>query len=163
MTEMLPAVFSMQSGLRERGGEMDVAGCQQVPRSWGWRGRGNGVQPCRRCDPSCDEHDPRYDRPTGHPGRLWASPGAMRLGQGGPVAAAGSEGCLAGLAARHNHWTIGWPMYIAPRPVGFGVDQGGGCRMAAQLVQAARWLGPLLPTRMFRLALIWVQGARVFR
>src|SRR5258705_1331239 len=110
MTVVVPAVFSMRSGLR---GNVAVKWASLAVSRYPEAGRGEGGETA--CSPAVAAIHPATSTipaTIGQPairGGLWATPGAMSLGQGGPVAAAGSGGCLVGLAARHDHWTIGWP------------------------------------------------------
>ena len=75
-------------------------------------------------------------------------------GKGAPGAARAS--LSASLTASSLHHCL--VRQLISHACGFGVDQGGGCQMAALPVQAAGRLGPVLATGMFRLALIWMWG-----
>src|SRR6266702_464461 len=98
MTEVVPAVFSMRSGLR---GNVAAKWASPAVSRYPEAGLGEGVETA--CSPAVAAIHPATSTipatigQRAVRGRIWASPGAMRLGQGGPVAAAGSGGTPGGL------------------------------------------------------------------
>jgi hypothetical protein len=98
MTVVVPAVFSMRSGLR---GNVAVKWASPAVSRYPEAGCGEGVETA--CSPAVAAIHPATSTipatigQRAIRGRVWPSPGAMSLGQGGLLVAAGSGGMLGGL------------------------------------------------------------------